>query len=481
MNVFPSLIAFCSCLFSFMMHANLSFLPLTPEAVDRHIESAKNNVLLTIDRLNAIPEHERNFENMFRPWNRLGRRLLTDLSVLFYLTLKPFPSSERAPRAMEEFQDFLFNHLFSNSSLRNSLLGCVQKETAEENTNPYERYVMHAFLNSIEPKDVGLERLKFLQVKAGMQPFLYLKGELQEKGEFPEAVTVLSCNGCFLPGELGWIFGGVAPWEKRVPAFAEKILKADADVVCLQEIHGEEASLALFEKLKQGYAHFYVSIGPRALGLNFETLGMSSGLFIASKYAIENPSFTLYKARGYTMNWGFFDGTLKIGKTPWAHVYTTHLQSLDYEQFPQIRAQQLTQLIEKMQKDAQAAPYFPYYLCGDLNIPYGAHEPGEDLIREYFYDAFNQNERPLSDEHRTFTDYFNGYLLSLDKKSEEIDPDFQILDYALLLKRHPSIPILSKDFQMQTELVVMNRLDQPQSAITDHHGLLTTIRRRAAL
>jgi len=80
------------------------------------------------------------------------------------------------------------------------------------------------------------------------------------------------------------LWGGVLPWELRIDGIVEQIKTQDPDVVCLQEVFDETAATALYEKLRDQYRHFYINIGPRNFGLHESSLGISSGLFVASKY-----------------------------------------------------------------------------------------------------------------------------------------------------------------------------------------------------
>jgi endonuclease/exonuclease/phosphatase family metal-dependent hydrolase len=341
---------------------------------------------------------------------------------------------------------------------------------------PYEYYQMQCLIDSCEPlkeflseeKQEDLELLKSLSADKKKEPFIYLKSQAPEKAGVQEAFSVLTLNTCFVPWDYPYLFGGVLlPWRERVEPLAKILLSTDADVVCLQEVHAEDAVYALYEALKETYTYFYGAIGPRTLGFSFDTLGLPSGLFVASKYPIEHPQFTLFNAAGVPMNWGFFDFTVMNGGAPMGHIYATHLQSLSLDAFAKIRALQLQQIVEKMENDLAVNNQIPFFLCGDLNIPYGSEEPGEALIRKHFYDDYNKDQGSVGESNRTCTDYFTNYFFSETKDPEEIDPQFQILDYALLLRSQP--------FTIDTQQVETNDLKEVLSAVSDHHGLLTTI------
>ena len=354
--------------------------------------------------------------------------------------------------------------------------------------DPYICYEIDRLLDSCEAlrsslskeEQERLTRLRALSASKVKQPFLHLKGESPLKSSSKKEFSVFCLNTCFQPGDLpGYIYGGVAPWKERESKLANLILASDADVVCLQEVHGLDACYAIVERLKDNYSEFYVSIGPRVFGFSFQTLGLPSGLFVASKFPIKNPRFTLFPKSGLQMNYGCFDFLLNDGEGPLAHIYTTHMQSLGQDKFPEIRAEQLTHILETMEADylRDENLKIPYFLCGDLNVPFGSGEPSEGIIRTYFCDAYNQDRGEVTADSRTCTEYFSEHFLSsfTDRKAP---PVYEILDYALLLKTLPSCfcKVLNSNFTMQTTLIPTNSLDSPDTALSDHHALLTTIR-----
>ncbi len=146
------------------------------------------------------------------------------------------------------------------------------------------------------------------------------------------------------------------------------------------------------------------------------------------------------------------------------------MQSFNQEQFPEIRAAQLTQIIEKMQTEDD----LPCILCGDLNIPWKSGEPGEELIQAYFYDDYNQGRNEIMGGEQTCTDYFSDlFFAKAAGHAEPVGAYLQILDYTLLFKS------FLKCCTMQTSLVPMNRFCDPEGALSDHNGLLTTFERNS--
>ncbi len=441
-------------------------LPQTKEGLSVYMDQVEARIAEQVNYFCSLQDEQKSVETMLRPWSRLGNDLLSNFAMLHYLMALDLPVSESAAFAIQGFQEFLAQKCMYNQDLRLAFKAYLNQAilTGEE-LSPYDR---HEMLNLLETyKERGCGMLQALLKEAGTLPYRSWVSNTPQKQRNSDALTVLTLNSCFVPGDFPYLYGGVTQnWQDRVTPLAHRLLEADADVVCLQEVHAEDASCALYEALKERYTYFYGSIGPRTLGFTFETLGLPSGLFVASKYPIAQPQFTPFSAVAIPMNYGFFDFIITDEGTLLAHVYTTHMQPFNHPLFKNIRSLQLGEITEKMLIDQSEEP-FPHFLCGDLNILAGAHEPSDGLIQTYFYNDYNQNDEPTTDANSTYTYYFTNYYFAAKKDPSLIDPGFQILDYALLLQGTES--------KIKTERVLMNRLDQPEEAISDHHGLITTI------
>jgi hypothetical protein len=283
---------------------------------------------------------------MMAPWNSFGNDLLETLSILNFLKEHDVPSQDAASSAIQEVIGSLFKSLVLNPAPYQSFIKYAELSLEHQRgLSPYDYHVINLLLESCvgikyglsQEEQKKLECLRGLSASKEKKPFMHLKGLASAKASTQKDFSVFCLNTCFVPGNMPLIYGGVAPWKERVGPMAEKILSSDADVVCLQEVHGLDACFALYEELKNNYAHFYVSIGPRVLGFSVETLGLPSGLFVASKFPVERPHFTLFPVSGLQMNYGFFDFIIDNGSGPIAHIYTTHLQSLNHAEFPEIR------------------------------------------------------------------------------------------------------------------------------------------------
>ncbi len=159
------------------------------------------------------------------------------------------------------------------------------------------------------------------------QPFLYTQGKEPSKPlDSDRSFTLLSWNVCCVAGGYAISNGGVMPWRFRIEAIVDKILKQNADVVCLYETFDTAAAHAIAERLKakNGYAHCYFNIGPQAVGV-------SSGILVASKYQVLNPQFTPFPketliGRTKAAAKGVFEFDVASEGVAFARIYATHLQ-----------------------------------------------------------------------------------------------------------------------------------------------------------
>jgi endonuclease/exonuclease/phosphatase family metal-dependent hydrolase len=201
-------------------------------------------------------------------------------------------------------------------------------------------------------------------------------------------------------------------------------------------------SLALYERLKTRYAHFYFRIGPNPKGLE-------SCLFVASQYAlVSEPLFVPF--HGYTwMKRGYF-----CLETPQFWVVTTHMEPKD----KRVRVTQFRQITRKMQELAQTKPCF---LLGDLNFDRMGKQEDEYTqleVAKHFHDP-----HPSLDVG-TCTDALVTHMRG-KKKPERL---WEILDYALFM---PSERVTC-NFNLHLQ-VIRNacNLEEPHNALSDHRAL----------
>jgi exonuclease III len=214
------------------------------------------------------------------------------------------------------------------------------------------------------PSSVAAIGLRFLASNLQRKPFIHWTGRAEPLTAKPSSFSLLSWNICCVGAGYAISDGGVMPWPFRIDLLASKILEQKADVVCLSEVFDIKTASALYDAMKDDYAHFYVHIGPR-------TVGVSSGLFIASKYELNNPNFTAFPKEmlmGRTKN--SEKGVFSFDVANFATVFTTHLQNSEEPQFPTTeeqtaRRQEMELVMEKVKRVAAGRAVI---VTGDLNL-----------------------------------------------------------------------------------------------------------------
>ncbi len=114
--------------------------------------------------------------------------------------------------------------------------------------------------------------------------FTFVQPEEIENGGSPNELKVVTYNIC---GGPPWMadFNGVDPIHERIGTLAETIGSFKVDVVCLQEMFDERVAETLrLQLLQQGFEFAVYNVAPHPWKLN-------SGLFIASKYPLQQPIF----------------------------------------------------------------------------------------------------------------------------------------------------------------------------------------------
>ena len=305
--------------------------------------------------------------------------------------------------------------------------------------------IAYRFMEGFSQKLGKMSKINFEQV-------LGQKAAIKPSG----AIKVFNWNTCMLPGELAKYFGGIEPWKNRFSAIVKKIKETNADIVCLQEVHSEFAALKLVESLKSDFAYFYINMGPKMMSADIEDVGLNSGLFVASNFELENPSFYKFKSEhgDKFVNKGFFSAEIKQADML---VTAAHLEPSDFPSSELARFEQLNEVITHLKSSQKKGRL----LCGDLNIPWGSREAAFKLINAYFSDPYNDKRVDVNAYSRTFTDYF------IEKKGYGSS---DILDYFLIFN----------DSKLENFSFVSERIEGFDEALykhnaSDHHGLLTEI------
>lgn len=199
-------------------------------------------------------------------------------------------------------------------------------------------------------------------------PFIYSKYEAIPKTlPVERVISMLSWNVCCISAGLTISDGCVTPTSFRVDRILESIIDVDADITCLCEVFDVITARYFKQKLSEkGYCHFFSHIGPKAIGL-------SSGLFIASRYNVQNPEFSVYsQSHGWASysEKGVFSFDVVDNARTLAKFHVTHLQHSDNPASPKLeeinsREHQLGELQEIVNR---VAATMPQIITGDLNM-----------------------------------------------------------------------------------------------------------------
>lgn len=276
--------------------------------------------------------------------------------------------------------------------------------------------------------------------KISQKSFTYLKGTAEESPP-SDPLTILTLNACMFAGGLPYFLGGLPPSSERLDKLATLVKNQDPQVLLLQEM-SYPASVALYEKLKDHYPHFFLRIGPN------DPL-MESGLFVASKTPIKDAGFILFDGQTSMSRGAFWI------ETPEAAIFTSHMEH--GEENNQMRVAQLGKIKEKMEDFHK-----PCYLLGDLNI---------DRYLEGHYDECNIEQDfidPLPEGTPTCSANLEAVMRGSDPPEQKDEQD----DYALLKKAEHS-----GDIALEVKVIETYEEDKPYEAITDHKGLLLTARK----
>ena len=301
--------------------------------------------------------------------------------------------------------------------------------------------------------------LKKIAIKYRTKPFTYKQGSQSiVKKDIQTQITLLWWNICAIRGGYNYTDGGVAPWRDRIKPIINEILNQNADVICLGEVFNPLVDKNLYEGLKNTYKYFYLNIGPK-------TIGVSSGLFVASKIALSNPNFVPFSKEiligsAKFSEKGYFSFT--VGGT--FRVIATHLQHSAVFQKPTVqekycRAEQMNLIFEEigdfdldLDLDSKEASLTllnrATILTGDFNMP---------LKEMANYTFFNRTSGAVDEIT------WGGEAVFVEEPS-----DSQTLDYTLAIDDSATVVTEVID-------VGFNRQVYNKDALSDHNILKSTI------
>jgi endonuclease/exonuclease/phosphatase family metal-dependent hydrolase len=282
-----------------------------------------------------------------------------------------------------------------------------------------------------------------------------------------------------MPGGIGWIYGGIAPWRQRIELIVKKIRNVDCDVVCLQEVHDQRLAQKIVQLLKDKYLFAVYHIGQKEMGM---WCFLDSGLMVLSKYKIIDPRFTSFiqvEGAQKDVNKGCFDFALETRlQEKIAHIFATHLEPSPDDFNPSLKEQrtrmlELELIMEKMETIVKEKHKdTPVLLIGDLNMDYKGKEYRDSVLERNFYNGLSKKAL------KTCTSRFSDYMWTYSKeKREKISLGNEVtLDYILILK---SLPRIGKDHVIKNAFKFTSYVDTrrmydesyPEGGLSDHNAL----------
>jgi endonuclease/exonuclease/phosphatase family metal-dependent hydrolase len=293
----------------------------------------------------------------------------------------------------------------------------------------------------LAPLGIGL---RWIVSQIETKPYLYFQGKALEvvKNDFSLLSWNIACNS----GGYSISDAGVMPWAYRIDDIVKQLHAQDADVLSLYEVFDPEAGLYLYSQLKDQYAHFYFNIGARVIGVN-------SGIFIASKIAIENPEFIAFPkemlvGRTKSAEKGFFSFDVADFK-----IFSTHLQhseECDYSTSEEVEARksEMELIMDKIRLVSG-----PIILTGDLNM-------GDEELTTWS-SHFKKGEHS---EKTWGGDQFYATLVG----NKQISPAMN-LDYTMVQRAEITTEIIPTGY----DATIFN-----PSALSDHAGLMSYVTKK---
>ena len=467
---------------SFNLDEFLKSFPRNIEEGQKLLKQATNAEEKGIQKLLEIPEGEQTFDNIVMAYHDM----MTSFDALERLirSERLIADDAEGKQALLDQCIALKDEIFSHGALLSTFISFTNKMLTENVLSSVEWECLKGIIDSIQEKYVSSESLELLkQVKEGITQqkgtsFVYLQGAIDSKvvPESKKAFSFLTLNLCIMPEANSMIYGGILPWPVRMDAIAEEVTRLNPDILFLQEVYDVRAITELHKRLASSYAHFYGNVTPRLCGFSHNSLFASSGLAIISKFKLENVSFEPYssitaedrpsgfdrlRVFGFDRNYGIFHCDVMNGRETLAHMATTHENPF----YVDIRENQTKQIVKSFAQRTDEHIKHPFILCGDLNIQQGdLSEGGERLIKENFVDKYTAGDPTWFE----FGHYWHKWLRDVKKFIEAKDTPWTV-DRSLLWSSWAN----KNPYSMKVERVLMNDLQKPEEAVTDHHGIMT--------
>jgi len=213
--------------------------------------------------------------------------------------------------------------------------------------------------------------------------FTYVRGSAPEitlktdaNGKSDARLMIWNIRG--YGGKLHYYFG-VVHWKSRIDRIVDDILKANPDILELQDVYDTALVEALIGRLGDHYAHFYTHLG-------------ESGRMVIAKCAIDSFSYQEYSDQDAILNRGFSILQAKASpesSLPCIRIIGTELSpGKDQEE---TRMGQVAQIINTLAEQAFAMP--------TMFIGSGVDRDGKEgkLLSKYLYHSYQDKEPTHSD------------------------------------------------------------------------------------
>jgi endonuclease/exonuclease/phosphatase family metal-dependent hydrolase len=426
--------------------------PTGMEKASLAFESDADKALVEFLELSSLKRYNEAYEK----WYQISSAFF-DLQMLYYQTaaissdliLKGYASKYLLSLHQgfrKKIQDKKIIDQFGLNGMDSSLLTPQQRDVTEK--------ILTKVINSNQG---ALKKLE------GSERYNFVVENLPVKAKrVNNRLRVLTANVLCFSEPFTYFFGGVSPWKDRIEKIVQKIKGTNADIICLQEVWGHEVALLLKEKLRKEFSCFIYDIGIQYGTLNPDEIGLNSGLFIASKIPLEEPSFTPFNkmspAKGGVQR-GALTAEFNAGGAKWKLV-ATHLQHGTDSTSQEIRKDQFETCSNLLGSSRG-------FIIGDLNINAFTPEFKSSLLFEQFFIPYLQGKRAVTRKTATATDYFNDIAHTPPSERAIIKPTYELLDYCVVRKNSVATKLIAQ------EKIPLFSIKDAGGALSDHHGLLT--------
>jgi exonuclease III len=209
---------------------------------------------------------------------------------------------------------------------------------------------------------IGLQNLAFYSSRE----FVLINPNNQPPTGNPTIKELKICtfNAYLMPAWIRLFVHNYTHPQERVEAAAQGAVDSDVDILCVQEMFDYKAAFQFMESIKEKYPYMVYHAGPSYIKLG-------SGLFIASKFPIENPQYWEHAEKIGTerlSSKGTIAATVRLNDNQRIPIFNTHLEAGldDAAQAVPCRVSQLQDIQKHLQEYCNG--FDRYFLCGDMNI-----------------------------------------------------------------------------------------------------------------